>query len=72
MRAGREARADEGVDTMVGEPHELALEKGLVDDRQEWLRRRERQRPEARPLSPDEDDGLPRPQPAVRTERHQQ
>ena len=46
------------VDTVVGEPDELALEERLVRDRQQRLRGRERQRPQPCPLSADEDDGL--------------
>ena len=58
-RVGQVAhRQHDLVDAVRGEPRELAFEVRLVRDREERLRRRERQRPEPRSLAPDEDDGL--------------
>ena len=56
-RVGQVAhRQHDLVDAVRREPRELAFEVRLVRDRQQRLRRRERQRPEPGSLAPDEDD----------------
>src|SRR5436309_3058677 len=43
---------------MSAEPIELAFDQWLVRDRQQGLRRAPRQRPQPRPLAPDQEDGF--------------